>query len=810
MSGSSVLDVSESNIQQYAQGSFTDVCADIRHSVEPPDLCEKVISMLCEEFSIDGAFNLRRELIAFKKVLLRLSEKSARQSHTLTRLTTWLYGDIEFLPDGKSAETYSWVSSENYKISSDALHVSKGVAAALIEARGTMKSLCCIPRFPQSGSIASFGGVSGRKLARIPCGTSWWKTLKEANEFLESLGEEGTTDWEQRILCQCSDEGASLALGGQDLFRQMRERVSALTGCPQWTHFVDCVLIARGAWKACEMRFQALLLYHRLRCLAHELTEAQGLLRVHLQAQGTVVGPIHSKQWLVTTHGKKHMCLLESSLLVVGELYRWLRTLLSHTHPLSPLPSPAPCVTLRVHTQLSPFPPGAEAEAYTPVPTAGEPSPPAGCYRPLFIAGDTGRGKTSNSPSDTQAMYYPRAFEKLPAAVDRSSANIELLFPLFVSCVEAQPWPPAQLSSGGGVDAEKDTGKDRTSDLRGRAVCYSCQGHFSKIWIEMWLNAPTTPVTNSDTDLEEGRDGAEAQIQTGEVAGGVCCECVRRYKEQSRRCAHLLVQELMTATAALAGRKKKSVPAASAPLPCFTMFCPHRLYCVLHDGAGRGAFSCPLCALHKGDGGDVLELCSSLVLSSPNQRVLLFLDFDRTLCSTKSGADPDPVYPLDGATPAPGKQRTVHSIDDELREAVRASGVHQTYVVTRNSHGHSICRYLAKNDCPVQGVHVVSRKSGKARTLPLEGGGSNISSMHPTADVGGGASDFCLSPCFEKSKNKANVVLRLMEEARAKEGLSGCGVAGVFVDDDIRELNEGGEDLAAAGVHRFLFSRGAL
>ena len=75
---------------------------------------------------------------------------------------------------------------------------------------------------------------------------------------------------------------------------------------------------------------------------------------------------------------------------------------------------------------------------------------------------------------------------------------------------------------------------------------------------------------------------------------------------------------------------------------------------------------------------------------------VLFLDFDQTLCSTRSGADP-----LKG----------VHSVDAELHEAATKISTH---VLTRNRHVVPIRSFLEERGVPIIGIHSTPSGDSKA------------------------------------------------------------------------------------------------
>lgn len=95
-------------------------------------------------------------------------------------------------------------------------------------------------------------------------------------------------------------------------------------------------------------------------------------------------------------------------------------------------------------------------------------------------------------------------------------------------------------------------------------------------------------------------------------------------------------------------------------------FCPHHQRCIACEG-----WSCNMCGIVCGDGEYVAGLVDSI------QPDAVFMDFDRTLCTTKSGSSP-----LHGR----------HSIDAELAGIMlQHPNVH---VVTRNRHTSEIATFF--------------------------------------------------------------------------------------------------------------------
>merc|ERR1712232_502079 len=146
-----------------------------------------------------------------------------------------------------------------------------------------------------------------------------------------------------------------------------------------------------------------------------------------------------------------------------------------------------------------------------------------------------------------------------------------------------------------------------------------------------------------------------------------------------------------------------------------------------------------------GDGEDVWQLVAQL------QPAAIFLDFDRTLATTKAGASP-----LEGN----------HSVDADL---AAVCGDHDcVHIVTRNSRKEDIDKFLEAKEVSVAAVR-------------------------------------CLKP--EGRRNKAEIIGDIMASLSTQDGRAG-GI-GLFVDDDIAELTEPSlAALAHKGVlHRLLFVR---
>lgn len=181
--------------------------------------------------------------------------------------------------------------------------------------------------------------------------------------------------------------------------------------------------------------------------------------------------------------------------------------------------------------------------------------------------------------------------------------------------------------------------------------------------------------------------------------------------------------------------------------------CTHSNRCFACDD-----WSCIECRLERGDGDDVTRLAAQL-----GGDCLVLLDFDRTLCSTRAGADPCPP-PRNAATNSAQRDgRKQPAADEALLELCTArQGFGTVFIVTRNSHEASIRTFLDQ-----RGLDRVTVRSVK-----------------------------------NEKTSKAQVIADLLHSA-------GEGSTAVFADDDLDELlPEKLERLAKQGrLHRVLFTQ---
>jgi len=115
--------------------------------------------------------------------------------------------------------------------------------------------------------------------------------------------------------------------------------------------------------------------------------------------------------------------------------------------------------------------------------------------------------------------------------------------------------------------------------------------------------------------------------------------------------------------------------------------CPHDLRCVVCD-----MWSCYRCGIVHADGEQ-----TQLVVEE-DRPDMLFLDFDRTLATTRTGGNPlDP------------KLSVKPTVEPSLRQAALSFPAGRVHVVTRNSHSYEIKAFLEQHGLSHVEVHSVKQ-----------------------------------------------------------------------------------------------------
>ncbi|CAD7941713.1 unnamed protein product [Amoebophrya sp. A25] len=144
---------------------------------------------------------------------------------------------------------------------------------------------------------------------------------------------------------------------------------------------------------------------------------------------------------------------------------------------------------------------------------------------------------------------------------------------------------------------------------------------------------------------------------------------------------------------------------------CILLFCPHQKRCAKCDIDFE---HCALCNLARGDGEDVSQLAASL------RPTHLFLDFDRTISSTKCGSDPlQREYVVD-----PALQELSNTLASSSSSNSSGSGTGsdlvppcRLLVLTRNSHEKNIREFLQQKNFAYSDVIVAAKGARKCEVM---------------------------------------------------------------------------------------------
>ena len=687
--GDCVLDASPKTILSYEQGNLSLVARDLT-AVFPPTLAREALET-CDAAGLGDAFDLRRNVVNLKKVLLHSwhaaepLEKELRQLSTFFRCVRVVRHHRRRppprpalpCPDPSPRSSVSprrkdmsyengFVNIERHREICVAHMTCKGAAHAVYDARVVAKQICCIPRHPSAPRPA--------RLEQLPKSLTTLSWLEQAHRELgegEDEGEdEGEGEGEGDAASAASSASSSSSSPHPASASGQLARFSALARArlPRWPphllHHLELVLIARGGVKALSIRAETKLWASTLGAVARKFFAATRRLESTRRSVEEVLrDDVGARDGKFVTPGSYARPGAIDALSAANRVDR----LLNLARGVGP-------VTLDV----------ADAAARV-------------CERPAvrwFAAGDAARGTASDFvPSDfkTGALI---ARHKPVAARWRSEMRATL-----ERAVGDGRWPPIG---------------DALLYVTGRQPCRRCGGSFSNLW----------------------------------VSNGACFRC----EEELRAAGTCPFRGGGGGDGPGAGKGGRCPPGA---------FCPHHRRCVACE-----RWSCDACGVRCGDGEDVAALVES------EQPRAVFLDFDRTLCTTKSGANP---------------MRGRHVADPDLL-AVAASRP-ETHVVTRNSHVDDVAAWMRANGVREPRVHHVGKGVSKGRVI---------------ADILRG-----LESREDDETAREERVAR--DDARGGGGEDEDGeerkrVRGVFADDGVAELLDP-EVAAIPGLVRVLFSR---
>ena len=374
--------------------------------------------------------------------------------------------------------------------------------------------------------------------------------------------------------------------------------------------------------------------------------------------------------------------------------------------------------------------------------------------RHLFVAGD-GDG----------ALVVPRDFalSKLLAGPRRVATALS---DKMRRSIATEGWPPPS----------------KALNVAGKRPCERCGERFSRAFVKRGLCVRCESVLR-----EAGRCPFGGGEDGGAIAGGGMSTRTTRTAENSgstNECggASVLLEEVvagistldLTKSAKRTARPKRKEDTAVCQA---ALWCPHLGMC-----AACETFSCVECRMHQTDGEGVALLVDTLRVSA------LFVDFDRTMCSTRRGAAPTPT----------------HVADTELcrlaREAPRWDVVAAAAVGDGKEGGESCTDGASTGDEDAQTTHLATGSGAVTTDTDAAPRMCIVTRNSHTADISAwlaalGAQIPVYSVGSRRKQaavDKSDVILECIASlARGVGGGGGGGVGGgitLFVDDDPREL----------------------
>ena len=705
---------SSHGIRNLWQGSFSLIEDDLGCTLGAKAAAESTAALIAA--GVKDAFSLRRELVNFKKACLRLFHDADRVHTDLKRQDMYFFRNTGagHVRDGCCAVAADGTACAPI---CETLQRAKGLVVAVHDARDYAKHLCELPRHPDDLDQAL-----STRLRRMPHSFKASVVVRHAEDFVASSRptteggapplppaptEECSSTADAPAATDCAAAGeAEEALPPA----RLRESLAAVLGVhrrllpwPEHVHdFVRLSLIARGGAKACSIRvgldaYLGMLRQTQARTCAAlaalgRVDEEAALRLQELDSAPPCASPVPAAD--PTADAAAELAELSGPSSWEDERTRLVRRRLhtdKHTHRLTGLRQ-ANELFLRILGHL--------AERHQVRADPAEPAAAVGHKAAdpvrLFVAGDV----TGHS------MFFPPAFAAVGALLAEVAAAARRYDLLQREAIAAEGWPPPASARRTRVHTD------------GTLRCWRCDRTFSRHWIT--------------------RD--------------VCWECEAAVRS-SGACAFDERARGGAAGATGSAGRSATLRGGRAATHHGVTFCPHQGKCVAcHGGFGP----CAACRLSQGDGEAVASLCASLCAAAPPAETApplhLFLDFDRSLASTRGGGSP-----LQGT----------HSVDPEL---AGLAALHPTHVITRNSHAAEIATFLELQGVPVQGVVVV-----------------------------------------RKGESKATAMLRTLPALAAEEpeGARPAPTRAVFVDDGVQEVCD--ERVATLpGLFRVLFRRGGV
>ena len=700
-----ILDSCAANCTHFAIGTFDLVCNDIDGVMDA-----KMATAVLDSLSTSGiarAYELRRELVHFKKAcllllrdVLRLERGLVRQSsffyterrrcgseegHRCAACCEWRAARRRELAFGRRAWASAAVatavgSTDDYLEVCEALQGVKGLRLALSDMRNLTKLVCLLPRHPDDAAAKTPHELRDVRAA-LSCTAAVERALAEAATAAAAAGgggraacaaaeaEEDDTDGSRR---ERERDSAPICLRAEVMEHALVRHLEALPPslpAPALT-FVRQSLLARGAAKAVAQAEGARLVARAFRDNLRDADEALASLRgreAEAEARAMAVAQAEANanaKVEVGTEAEPEVeaedlaeepWLAEADRALVEALRREMRAG-RHLRLVSMVREASSHLLDTLELLLAG---GGDGGGGSGGGTSGggpgrDPDAVVGTTH--FVASDSMRGE--------HAAWVPPPFAALKQLVARWAEVHGRFEARMRGAMAAEGWPPPSTA-----------GRARVHE-GGPLQCRRCLATFSRLWQERGV---------CWTCEERVRRAGLCPFDRGAVVGATddsgCTD--------NTSCA---VGIAVGTAAAAAGSSRRAAP----PHP----FCAHQARCAACDEASF--VSCAACRLAQGDGDAVLAACDAW---RPRK---LFLDFDRTLCSTRGGADP-----TRGGQHGNKGRGAAHAIDAELHTAASLPYVAETHVVTRNRHTAEIRAFLAERGVDVASVH--STPSGESK-----------------------------------------------------------------------------------------------
>ena len=293
-----------------------------------------------------------------------------------------------------------------------------------------------------------------------------------------------------------------------------------------------------------------------------------------------------------------------------------------------------------------------------------------GRFSTIFNAADGPEATTSFGEVlafSSSALVVPHDFQLAAAALEPCKKVADLFSTSMLACIAEFGWPPTRGGSSGSFDATLMSPPPEFPSFVGNQTCSRCKLSLGRLWLER----NSSICIRCDLEWRHGKHiGPGESISCSLVSGGQC-------PIQTRAC----------------------LPEA---------WCLHARRCFSCE-----THSCEKCSLVSGDGSDVAALAEQ------SGAVAVFLDFDRTIASTKNGQSPYPVArtsKADGNTFSTGRGPSLHTIDEDL--AGLMSWHPNTWIVTRNRHVEDIRDFLHEKGLGgIKGIIHVGKGESKAKLV---------------------------------------------------------------------------------------------